>query len=167
MTNKNDTKAIKGMRQNTIKGLVEKIESSLIPELQIKRYILYFRERDSKNFIPYESNSDELIWHKPDSEESFNLVRPSMYNKGIPVYTVIRGQSESIELIMEKKNDKLQFREKILNSHESLAIQKSSARISILKREKISFAQALTTLLCCIITALTTYILCSPFMLHK
>lgn len=160
-------KQLNSIKQNTIKSILEKVEGSLFPEIKRERIILYFHERDSKVFTPYESNTDELQWSNPITSEAFDLIRPIMFDRQTPVYGCVRGQTNSIDLKLEKKNNSLIFSEILLNSHESKTIQESSARISILKKEKMSFAQALTTLLCCIITALSTYIICTPFFRIK
>ncbi|GAI71731.1 unnamed protein product [marine sediment metagenome] len=164
MTDKKQKK--NDISKKDLEYIKNKVKDSLFPEQINKGQVFYFRDRDSKVFTPYDIVSDNMEFINPDSDESFTLDKPVLYNGIKPVYWNIRGQTKAMEFEVKfnKENDKLVFNETLINPTEMRAVQESSARTSILKKDKMSFSQAVITLLCCIITALTVYVICSPFM---
>ena len=162
----NKTKETKLKVGKDFEAIVKKIEDKLFPETIRKSQVFHFHERDSRVFVPYDVNHDETEWINPNSKEAFVRDKPVLYNKDIPVYFTMRNETKALtfKLNFNEKNNKLSLDENLINATEMKVVQESSARQSILKSSKMSYAQMITTVLCCIITALITYIICSPFM---
>lgn len=163
MTDKTKEKKIS---KKDLEYISKKIKDIIAPEFTRKRQVFYFRDRESKVFKSFDVADDEVEFIHPETEESFRLSRPVLYNGEIPVYWAMREETKEIdfEVVFNKENNKIIYNEVLINPTEMLAAQSSSARTSILKRDKLSFSQAIITILCCLITALTVYIVCAPFM---
>jgi len=172
MVDKNKNKNKEGkISKKDLEYLGKKLKETIFPEVLNKGQVFYFHDRESRVFIPFDISTDELEFKHPETNESFTLNKPVLFNKEKPVYWIIREQTKSmdfkqvdVKVKFNKENDKLIFDESLISPTEMRVVQESSARTSILKRDKMSFNQAIITLLCCIITALTIYVICAPFM---